>query len=200
MKKEKVLCIYKPDLPASWRQETSIVPIDIDSFIRTCSKAGFRFMDRQQAENDISHKQIIPYIVIQTHDLEKTAIYNRKGSEKRLHDLWSVGIGGHINPCDLAGMNDSFQTVLMAGMQRELNEELELRPDNEASHFSGIISEDVTEVGKVHLGAVFRILTDSPEQFKPGSELFRFRWEQTKNLHRFNLELWSKLALKLISL
>jgi predicted NUDIX family phosphoesterase len=200
MQKEKVLCIHKPDLPASWRRKTSIIPVDIDTFITTCSKAGFKFMDRQKAEKDISHKQIIPYIIIQTQNLEKTAIYNRQGSEKRLHDLWSAGIGGHINPCDSAGNANSFQTVLMAGMERELNEELEKRPDNEIPHFSGIISEDVTEVGKVHLGAVFRILTDHPEQFLPGPELFRFRWEKTRNLPRFNLELWSQLALKLISL
>jgi len=62
-----------------------------------------------------------------------------------------------------------------------------------------LISEDVTDVGKVHLGAVFRILTNSPEKYHPGNELFQFTWKKTKKLEQLNLELWSKLALKLLS-
>ncbi len=99
-KNEKVLCIKRDRLPLEWVKEKSIVPLQFDQFISTCSNAEFNFIDRPMAENDPSFKQIIPYIIIQTADLKKTAIYNRQGSEKRLHDLWSLGIGGHINPID----------------------------------------------------------------------------------------------------
>ncbi|MBC8439400.1 MAG: phosphoesterase [Deltaproteobacteria bacterium] len=198
-KNESVLCIKKDLLPASWVCKKSIVPLELDDFIEKCCSAGFEFIVRSDAEKDVSYKQIIPYIVLQTKDLKKTAIYNRQGSEQRLHDLWSIGIGGHINPIDMETQNDSFLQILTVGMERELKEELDQWPKKDLPFFVGVISEDVTDVGKVHLGAVFRILTSTPEKFLPGSELFQFTWEKTRNLEQLNLELWSKLALKLIS-
>lgn len=198
-KNETVLSIKRNLLPKSWVRQKSIVPMEPDLFIKNCSAAGFEFIDRSIAEEDSSCKQIIPYIVLQTSDFEKTAIYNRQGSEQRLHDLWSIGIGGHINPVDQGTQNDSFKQILIAGMERELNEELDQRPETDRPVFIGVISEDITDVGKVHLGAVFRILTTAPEKFLPGSELFQFTWEKTKNLEHLNLELWSDMALELIS-
>ncbi len=156
-------------------------------------------MSRKDVEKDPSYKQIIPYIILQTRDLKKTAIYHRKGNEKRLHDLWSIGMGGHINPIDKDRHNASFRQILMTGMERELNEELEHKPINELPVFLGIISEDITDVGKVHLGAVFRILTEHPEQYLPGAELFQFTWSDTDLLAKLNIELWSTLALSLLS-
>jgi len=198
-KNEAVLCIKKNLLPAAWVLKKSIVPLELDDFIETCCSAGFEFINRSDVEKDVSYKQIIPYIILQTKDLEKTAIYNRQGSEQRLHDLWSIGIGGHINPIDMETQTTSFLQILTVGMERELKEELYQRPEKDLPFFVGVISEDVTDVGKVHLGAVFRILTSTPEKFLPGSELFQFTWEKTRNLEQLNLELWSKLALKLIS-
>jgi predicted NUDIX family phosphoesterase len=180
-------------------QEKTILPLELDDFIDTCSAKGFEFILRSDAEKDVSYKQIIPYIILQTQNLEKTAIYNRQGSEQRLHDLWSIGIGGHINTIDRVTPNDSFLKILMTGMERELTEELDQRPKNDGPQFVGVISEDVTDVGKVHLGAVFRILTHAPEKFLPGFELFEFTWKKTDKLEQLNLELWSKLALKLLS-
>jgi len=168
-------------------------------FIDQCTHAEFEFINRPKAENDPSYKQIIPYIILQTADLKMTAIYNRQGSEKRLHDLWSIGIGGHINPIDMNHENNSFEQVLIAGMQRELSEELNQQCKTDLPVFEGVISEDLTDVGKVHLGAVFRILTREPDQYLPGDELFDFSWKKTQELETLNLELWSTLALELIS-
>ena len=198
-KNETVLCIKKDLLPESWVRQKSIVPLDLDGFIETCSAAGFTFINRPDAENNPSYKQIIPYVILQTTHLEKTATYNRQGSEHRLHNLWSIGIGGHINPIDQETPHTSFKQILMSGMERELTEELDQRPGDDLPSFMGVISEDVTDVGSVHLGAVFRILTPAPERFQPGSELFQFAWKETKHLDQLNLELWSTLALKLIS-
>ena len=198
-KNESVLSIKRDLLPASWVCKKSIVPLELDDFIEKCCASGFEFINRSDAEKDVSYKQIIPYIVLQTQDFEKTAIYNRQGSEQRLHDLWSIGIGGHINPIDMETQTTSFLQILTVGMERELQEELDQRPKGDLPLFVGVISEDVTDVGKVHLGAVFRILTSTPEKFLPGSELFQFTWEKTRNLEQLNLELWSKMALKLLS-
>jgi hypothetical protein len=50
MQKEKVLCIHKPDLPASWRRKTSIIPVDIDTFItlEIISKSFFDILRNHQ--------------------------------------------------------------------------------------------------------------------------------------------------------
>lgn len=197
-KNEEVLCIKKNCLPDSWAANKSVVQLDLDLFVKNCTKAGFKFCIREKVEKDDSYKQIIPYIIIQTTDFKKTVLYKRKGSEQRLHDLWSIGIGGHINPIDIQTEKDSFLQILITGMERELDEELAQRPEEDHPSFAGVISEDITDVGKVHLGAVFRILTDSPEKIKPGTELSEFRWEKTDNLGQFNLELWSELALELL--
>jgi predicted NUDIX family phosphoesterase len=197
-KKEKVLCIKRNLLPETWVTKKSIIPLELELFVENCSRNGFEFIQRAEAENDPSYKQIIPYIILQTHDHIKTAVYQRQGSEKRLHDLWSLGIGGHINPIDINGQQNSFEQILITGMQRELNEELEQMPRSFFPKFAGVISEDMTDVGKVHLGAVFTIMTDKPEAFLPGEELYQFTWKKTNNLEQLNLELWSTMALDLI--
>ena len=210
-KKETVLCIKKTELPEAWLKERSVIPMSLDLFVNHCTKADFKFIDREQAENNTDFKQIIPYIILQTRDRRRTAAYNRQGSEKRLHDLWSIGIGGHINPVDnlnsrILGSEreqtvrkEDFREILMAGMHRELNEELLKNDGSNSPEFIGLINEDITEVGKVHLGAVFGILTDSPEIYQAGPELFQFNWVETKELKQLNMELWSVLALELLS-
>ena len=199
-KKESVLCIHRDRLPPSWVGTKSIVPLCLGTFIDKCTLAGFEFIPRPDAENNPGVKQVIPYIVLQTQALDYTAIYNRQGSEKRLHDLWSLGIGGHINPIDQKEEHLTFKDILISGMERELTEELLERPKQDPIEFCGIISEEITDVGSVHLGAVFRILTQTPEAYLPGLELSRFQWAKTKALNKLNMELWSELALELMSL
>ena len=195
---EKVLCIKRESLPAPWVQKKSVINIDKDLFVRTCDQAGFEFKPRSSVETDPSFKQIIPYIIIQTADRKLTAAYLRNGSEQRLHDLWSIGIGGHINSRDCQTPS-TFEQALATGMTRELDEELVKRPDNELPGFCGIINEEETPVGSVHLGAVFTLRTRNPKDFSPGPELMDFTWKPTQTLSALNLELWSRLALELIA-
>ena len=68
----------------------------------------------------------------------------RKQNEARLHDKLSLGIGGHINP----GLD------LLGGLQQELNEEVQI-DDPYTLDFAGILNDESTEVGRVHLGAVY---------------------------------------------
>ncbi|MFH1154295.1 MAG: phosphoesterase [Pseudomonadota bacterium] len=197
---EKVLCIRRTDLPKDWVGTRSVLKINEDSFFKTCGAAGFHWLARGVVETDPNLKQIIPYIIIQTLDRELTAVYRRMGSETRLHDLWSAGIGGHINPEDngAASKAASFREILVTGMERELDEELEKRPGNLKPAFLGIINEEITDVGKVHLGAVFTLTALETKEFVPGKELTNFQWVRTRNLTTLNLELWSELAMDLI--
>ncbi len=198
VQKEKVLCIQRSSLPKNWVMKKSIIKIEEHSFYDLCETAGFQWLDREKAERDPSYKQVIPYIILQTTDKKQTAVYRRMGSEKRLHDLWSIGIGGHINPMDLEPAATTFKSILNTGMNREIDEELFLSPPGLVPRFIGTINEEATDVGSVHFGAVFRILTPDPEQCRPGEELVDFQWMPTKTLGSLNLELWSELALKLL--
>lgn len=195
---EKVLCVKRKILPREWVKKKSIIIIDESTFFKTCSTFDFEFKERKIIEQNQDFKQIIPYIIIQTKDLKYIAVYKRKGSEERLHDLWSIGIGGHINPIDSNKNNHSLKQIIMAGMQRELGEELKKIGGMDQPLFSGIINEEETDVGSVHLGAVFRILTNNKNNYISGEELVDFQWIETEKAVTLNLELWSKLALELI--
>jgi predicted NUDIX family phosphoesterase len=67
------------------------------------------------------------------------------GGDIRLHDLWTIGVGGHLNPGDgdLAG-----------GLRREWREEIEADFEPEFE-LVGLINDDTTNVGSVHVGAVY---------------------------------------------
>ena len=95
-----------------------------DHYLNAFMKPGVSsFMDREAAENDPSHKQIIAYAIF-CHQ-GRILHYTRGGSggEARLHDKGSIGIGGHINPVDRQSGHDDVSTYL-AGVEREIREEL----------------------------------------------------------------------------
>ncbi|MCK5101144.1 MAG: phosphoesterase, partial [Desulfobacteraceae bacterium] len=60
--------------------------------------------------------------------------------------------------------------------------------------------EEETDVGSVHIGAVFRILTNNNNDYISGDELVDFQWIEIGKVYNLNLELWSKLTLELIEL
>ncbi|MBF0234249.1 MAG: hypothetical protein HQK65_14610, partial [Desulfamplus sp.] len=99
---EKVLCISRRAFPLDWVGKRAVTLIDESVFFANFlnQNCPLHWLDRSVAETDTQFKQIIPYILIQADNGNLTAIYKRKGSESRLHDLWSMGIGGHINPSD----------------------------------------------------------------------------------------------------
>ena len=102
------------------------------------------FEPRAAMEADPSHKQLIPYLVLRDGDRYFLMRRTKAGGDARLHDRWSIGVGGHLNPGD----ND-----LAGGLQREWREELDADfvPD---LHPIALLNDDTTEVGAVHLGIV----------------------------------------------
>jgi predicted NUDIX family phosphoesterase len=104
-----------------------------------------RFESRPAMETDPSFKQVIPYLVLRDGERWFLMRRTRAGADARLHDHWSIGVGGHLNPGDgdLAG-----------GLRREWREEL-------AADFVptfrpvGLLNDDETPVGAVHIGVVY---------------------------------------------
>ena len=121
-----------------------IVAADLATFESLVARAG-RFVARVAAEEDRSLKQVIPYLVLRDDNRYFLMRRTRAGADARLHDRYSIGVGGHLNPGDgdIAG-----------GLRREWAEELEaaFTPD---FVLVGLLNDDTTGVGAVHLGAVF---------------------------------------------
>lgn len=106
---------------------------------------GF-FVERRHAERDWTMKQVIPYCVVVRGGQVLRTRRLPKGGESRLHGKRSIGIGGHLNPVDAPD-------VLGAGLRRELEEELEI-DGTWTARTVGLLNDDTTEVGAVHVGLV----------------------------------------------
>lgn len=113
--------------------------------------SALRFMDREAAESDPNFKQLIPYMVVRHGKDFLAYTRGKKGSETRLHALKSIGVGGHVEPCD-GPAHDALQW----GMMRELQEELHITSPTIVK-FLGLINDDSNEVGAVHLGLAYLI-------------------------------------------
>ncbi len=116
----------------------------LDGFEELVAREG-RFVLRADAEVDRSLKQVIPYLVLRDGERYFLMRRTKAGADARLHDRYSIGVGGHLNPGDgdLAG-----------GLRREWREELRADFDP-AFELIGLLNDDSTEVGSVHLGAVY---------------------------------------------
>lgn len=109
------------------------------------------------AEKDPSFKQIIPYCVVRHGD--KVFLFKRlrDSGEERLRGKISIGIGGHIHQADVSG-----EDLIVAGMMRELHEELDCKGDF-SYDLIGVVNDDRDDVGKVHFGLVYLVSLKSPE-------------------------------------
>jgi len=107
------------------------------------------FRPRSLMESDESWKQVIPYPVLRDGPSWFLMRRTKAGGDARLHDRWSIGVGGHVNPAD-GGLDGDLGTAL----RREWLEELavDFVPD---FRFVGLLNDDTTPVGRVHLGLVY---------------------------------------------
>lgn len=122
---------------------------------RLLDPANHFFMDRAAAEEDPSHKQLIPYCVFRHGDRVLHYTRGKSGGESRLHAKISVGVGGHVNPVD-TGEGRMGPQAYHAAVAREIAEELELGGGYKET-IVALINDDSNPVGEVHLGIVHLI-------------------------------------------
>jgi predicted NUDIX family phosphoesterase len=116
----------------------------VAELVEAIGRAG-RFAPRGAMERDESFKQVIPYLVLR--DGERYFLMHRTkgGRDERLHDRWSIGVGGHLNPGD-GGID--------GGLKREWDEEVDADFTPEF-RLVALLNDDTTDVGRVHLGVVY---------------------------------------------
>ncbi len=124
-----------------WR---GVSPDALEATLATIATEG-RFEPRAAVERDPTHKQVIPYLVLRDAGRYFLMRRTRAGGDERLHDLYSIGVGGHLNPGD---------GDVRGGLLREWREELAASFVPEF-RLVGLLNDDETEVGRVHLGVVF---------------------------------------------
>jgi predicted NUDIX family phosphoesterase len=116
----------------------------LDDFVRALERDG-RYEPRGDMERDPSFKQVIPYLVLRDGPRYFLMQRTSAGRDERLHGLYSIGVGGHLNPGDGG---------LLGGLEREWHEELvaDFVPE---FRLVALLNDDTTDVGAVHLGAVY---------------------------------------------
>ncbi len=174
---------------------------------------GAMFLPRPDMEKNEDFKQFIPYCIIRQND--KIFCYKRtkKGGEKRLHELYSLGVGGHISLEDATCVDVSTKKTMPMiaigldngidycnkGLRRELLEEVGLEEKNYTVKLIGAIYDDSTPVNRVHLGLVYVVDIDSNIELKTTDHALSNGGFETlaslkKNMADF--ESWSQIVIK----
>ena len=146
---ERVLCFKRTLL-----EELGLfqgLSLEVEKYLPVItSSSHLLYQNRSEAEQDRRYKQLIPYVLLICNDHILRYQRGRGGEEKRLHGLYSIGIGGHISEEDhlLFSTNVGYQE----GMLREIREEVDIEQVKESA--VGVINDDSTDVGYVHFGVV----------------------------------------------
>lgn len=184
MSDEQVLVVARELCPdaANWH---GLRTEGLTAFLEVIARDG-RYGPRDAMEQDPAYKQIIPYLILRDGERYFLMRRTRAGGDARLHDLWSIGVGGHLNPGDGG---------LLGGLRREWAEELaaDFVPE---FRLVGLLNDDTTHVGRVHLGAVY--LADaagrSVEIRETEKLAGRFATSDEVAAVSDDLETWSRLA------
>jgi predicted NUDIX family phosphoesterase len=153
------------------------------------------FRPRSEVEDDPSFKQIIPYVVFRCAGSVFCYTRGKSGGEARLRRRRSLGVGGHVaeEDADGRGTLDAYEIAL----RRELDEEVAVASPGVMRRV-GLINDDATPVGQVHLGVVHLYDLERPEVlpredalaepgFVPIARLFD-DWDQ--------FETWSQICIE----
>jgi predicted NUDIX family phosphoesterase len=153
------------------------------------------FLSRSKLEEDPSFKQIIPYAIISNKDSFYLFKRTSKQTEKRLHNKFSLGVGGHMNPNNSV---ESKEQYLIYELKRELYEEVKLLNGCliEDIEFIGFINDDTISVGSVHIGLLYNIHVSNKEVYINETDKMTADWTDKSNLAEFyeGMETWTKIT------
>lgn len=174
---------------------------DVDRYLpQLLSPSNTSYRPREEVETDPGFKQLIPYVIFCHQDGSggKHVFQYTRGSgmgEGRLHRKHSVGIGGHISSTDA----DSNGCPYAEGMRRELEEEVSINTPY-TDRQVGLINDDETEVGRVHLGVVHLFEVETPLVQPSETEIIECGFRPVEDIlaDLSGFETWSQICMEAI--
>lgn len=199
IKDQYIMAVRRGSLPDQLN-ETGFHPMDAGQIENTLNCAEIWFGPRKRLENDAAYRQIVPYLLL-AKDAEIVRYErSKKGAEERLHNLVSVGIGGHVDLADACYSPAEKDLRVMATLQRTAEREFfeEVAGVRLAdTGWVGFVVEDDSAVGRVHLGVV--ALWDVTGDVRGhNAELEDVRFTKLEGLNQVPtdlLEPWTKILL-----
>jgi len=172
---------------------------DVNKYINIISKKH-KFILRSKAEDNPHWQQIIPYLIFEKGD--KIFLMRRKSdhTDKRLANMYSIGIGGHINEQDLKSTGSTGGTrSIMDWARREFEEEISYEGKYK-TEFLGLINDDSNNVGLVHLGLVIHINGESDNiAIRDEHKLGKLETLGKIGSHYKHMETWSQIVYDFLS-
>jgi predicted NUDIX family phosphoesterase len=169
--------------------------LDVEKYLPiVTASANITYRNRSEAELNRAFKQLIPYVLVICNGKILRYRRGKGGGEKRLHGLFSVGVGGHISEEDnglfakAVGYHDS--------MRRELMEEVAIEGAKDVA--VALINDDSTDVGYVHFGVVHVLEVSNEDVAGNRSGILAPEFvpiaDATKDLSEY--ESWSRFCLE----
>jgi predicted NUDIX family phosphoesterase len=168
---------------------------------RLLDPENLSYRPRAEVETDPSFKQIIPYVVLRwlpapQEGSEAAQIFHytrgKRATESRLQALRSIGVGGHIRADDTTLFDSPYREAIF----REVQEEVRLETAY-TERCVGLINDDSTPVGQVHLGIVHVFDLQEPRVQPREQALIRAGFASLAELRaqRQDFETWSQFLL-----
>jgi predicted NUDIX family phosphoesterase len=161
----------------------------VSKFLERVVFGGFTlFGERKGVERNEDFKQIIPYVVFTCGHRVFTYKRGNHSTEARLRGHRAIGVGGHINlddvsyispntPPDPRRLTRLLLDTYANGLAREIREEVELEAFPWEHQLVGLLYNDETEVGRVHIGFIHHVILDWQDRIKPRNhEITDVRW------------------------
>lgn len=146
-KKEEVMAVPKKVI-SPFLQSNGLITENLDDILAVINK-NCVFVDRLYAEYERSYRQIIPYAVL----VNDVYCYLTKRlptqKEARLHGMYSIGIGGHVDLREKGSENK-----IVDGLRRELQEEVGIANVN-VGRCIGVVNDVSSDVGNYHIGLLY---------------------------------------------
>jgi predicted NUDIX family phosphoesterase len=170
------------------------------------------YRPRGEMEEDPSFKQLIPYVLFRWTDAAGVVHlfqYLRGGGsgESRLRAKRSVGVGGHISTLDadtVSSLRDGAHLaerdeydIYREGMRRELEEEVVIETAYD-ERIVGLINDDLTPVGRVHLGVVHLCDVSEPLVRAREADVLEAGFRPVREIESQlgDYETWSQIAVR----
>ncbi len=165
----------------------------VDRYLKTLLDPAYTsFRPRVEVEEDPGFKQLIPYCLLRCGDQIFHYTRGKVGGDGRLRSKRSLGIGGHLSNEDQARSADVYRQ----GMWREIEEEIEIG-SRWTESCVGLINDDETDVGRVHLGVVHIFELEAPQVRAREESIKEVGFAQPSELdrERDQFETWSQICL-----